>query len=177
MLRSSLPNPSGEAEGLAQSWGGGRNVVSVRRNRTAPNAHRASPRRFPNFGAVAPDHIALLAWSFWLFWIGTGYWILDIGYFHTFTFPSSTLSVQVCKCASGQFPITSISFQPQQPQAPRTQSPQNSRGKRRAFNVFPRPRRGFRVLRVLPPPLAPRTQSPQNSRGKLLHSPTPPLPH
>ena len=48
MLRSSLPNPSGEAEGLAQSWGGGRNAVSVCRDRTAPNAHRAPPDGFPN---------------------------------------------------------------------------------------------------------------------------------
>jgi hypothetical protein len=48
MLRSSLPNPSGEAEGLAQSWGGGRNAVSVRRDRAARNAHRASHDGFQN---------------------------------------------------------------------------------------------------------------------------------
>ena len=54
MLRSSLPNPPGEAEGLARAWGGGRNVVSGRRDRTSQDAHRASPRRFPTFGAVAP---------------------------------------------------------------------------------------------------------------------------
>ena len=34
-------NPSEEAEGLARSCSGGRNAVSVRRHRTAPNAHRA----------------------------------------------------------------------------------------------------------------------------------------
>ena len=54
MLRSSLPNPAGEAEGLAREWGGGRNVVSVRRDRTSQDAHRASPRRLPKSGAVAP---------------------------------------------------------------------------------------------------------------------------
>ncbi len=48
MLRSSLPNPAGEAEGLVQSWGGERNVVSARRDRTAPNAHCASPAGFLN---------------------------------------------------------------------------------------------------------------------------------
>jgi hypothetical protein len=39
---------AGEAEGLARSWGGGRNAVSARRNGTAPNAHRAFPGGFLN---------------------------------------------------------------------------------------------------------------------------------
>ncbi len=54
MLRSSLPNPAGEVEDLAQTWDGGRNAVSARRNMAAPDAHRAFPRQFPKFGAVAP---------------------------------------------------------------------------------------------------------------------------
>ena len=45
---AAFPIRRGKAEGLAQSWDGGRNAVSVRRARTAPNAHRASPGGFPN---------------------------------------------------------------------------------------------------------------------------------
>ena len=42
-LRSSLPNPAGEAEGLAQACGDGRNAVSARRHMPTQDAHAHPP--------------------------------------------------------------------------------------------------------------------------------------
>ncbi len=47
MLRSSFPNPEGEAEGLARTWDGGRNAVSVRRDMAAQDARAHLPAGFP----------------------------------------------------------------------------------------------------------------------------------